>query len=111
MAVKKVLEIDGKYTGSTLGLTDPKGIKAGITLLCECNEEYKIHEKFNTLEGTVSRSTECSNCHDKTYLSYELTTERRSDGYTGDVKIKPKATAIRSKTLKQEEVDIEILCK
>lgn len=115
MAVKKVLESVGKFTGGIPRLKSPTGIRVKSRVLCECNEEYDIEEKFTIINGSSSRATECQSCHDKTYLSYEIETKKTQyvigARFTGNVDIKPKATAIRSKTLKQEDTDIELLYK
>lgn len=115
MAVKKVLENSGHFTGILKRLRGPSGARVKSAVLCECNEEYEIEEKFDFLNGSSSRGTECPNCHDKTYVSYGIKTKEEGDfletRYTLYVEIGSKATAIRHKTQKQEEIDIELLYK
>lgn len=116
MAIKRVLEKDGKWGMHIGGLTTPKSTKVKLTVLCECLKEYEIKEKFayhyadcdwKSTEN-VTRSSECPSCEDRTFLTYSYHQYKEGNLYGSGIKVLPSATKIRKGSGKDEQITVEV---
>lgn len=122
MAVTKVMEKDANWAKKLVG-KDYNNIQFTSHVLCECGQEYDINEKFpyrkpssnGTTTKKTCRSTECPDCKDRTFLTYEIDTWGKDMGYCliqeqwgFDLRISTKAQTLRNGKGKMEDIEVEI---
>lgn len=122
MAVMKVMETNAMWAKKLVG-KDYNNIQFTSHVLCECGEEYDINEKLpykkpasnGTTTKKVCRSTECPDCDDRTFLTYEIDAWGKCMEYTYikkwgfTARVSQKAQTLRNGKGKMEDIEMEIL--